>query len=143
MQLNCNMENHSSNKWIYLFISVSLLVVCSAYFWYISQKSGNILGYWGWFSIAWIFSLVAAGVWFLCRVLNFVRRNNFSYIFVSVVSFSLSLFGITKVEDMKHLVSIWGILLFSGLFVSSLMLADTYIIELFTAKKRNAKNEMD
>jgi len=129
------MRNTSNYKWIYLFISLTVLVICSAYCWYLSQRSGDILGYLGWFSIAWTVSLIASGIGFFCRLLNFIKRDNFAYIFASVVSFSLSLFGITKVEDVKHLESVWGLLLFVGLLIGSLMLADTYILEILTLKK--------
>ena len=129
------MRNTPIRKWLYLFISVTILVICSAYCWSISQRSGDILGYFGWFFIGWGFSLLAAGVCLICRLLNFIKRETFSYIFVSVISFSVSLFGITKVEDMKHLTSIWGSLLFTGLSIGALLLADTFIIEILTPKK--------
>jgi len=128
------MRNTPIRKWIYLFISVTILVICSAYCWSISQRSDD-MGYFGWFSIGWVFSLLAGGICLICRLLNFIKRDTFSYIFVSVISFSLSLFGITKVEDMKHLTSIWGSLLFTGLSIGALLLADTFIIEILTPKK--------
>jgi len=129
------MRNTRYYKWIYLVISVAILFMCSAYCWFISQRSGNIMGYLGWFSIAWVFSLLAAGICFVCRLLRFIKRDNFTYIFISAISFSLSLFGITRVEDMKQLTSIWGLLLFAGLLIGALMLADTYIMEILTPKK--------
>jgi len=130
------MRNSPYHKWIYLAISMAILLICSAYCWLISQRSGNITGYLGWFSIAWVFSLFAAVICFACRMLHLIKRDNFSYIFVSVISFSLSLFGITKVQDMEHLVSLWGLLLFAGLLIGALMLADTYIMEILTPQKR-------
>ncbi len=93
------------------------------------------MGYLGWFSIAWVFSVLAAGICFVCRLLHLIKRDNFSYIFVSVIAFSLSLFGITMVDNRLHLVSIWGLLLFVGVLIGALMLADIYIIEILAPKK--------
>ena len=93
------------------------------------------MGYLGWFSIAWVFSVLAAGICFACRLLHLIKRDNFSYVFVSVIAFSLSLFGITMVDNRLHLVSIWGLLLFVGVLIGALMLADIYIIEILAPKK--------
>jgi hypothetical protein len=114
---------------------VAILFICSAYCWFISQRSGNIMGYLGWFSMAWVFSLLAAGICFVCRLVQLIKRDSFTYIFISAVSFSLSLFGITMVDNRQHLVSIWGLLLFVGVLIGALMLADIYIFEILTPKK--------
>jgi hypothetical protein len=106
-----------------------------------SQRPGNILGYFGWYITAWVFSLIAAGISFACRLLNWVKRDSFLYIFISVSDFSLCLFGIVNLRDMNHLVNAWVLLLLAGLLIGALMLADTYIMESLTTKKRT--NDVD